>query len=216
MSAWSAAGRASTPSPPGRRARSTCATSTPADRDDMMARIGAIIDRTFVPGTTDGTHHQGRVPAADADPGGEAPVRDLCHRRRRHRLHNRRRIHRRLRRFRLHRGVGRADDLRGRPGRRQGAQPGRVFAHRQPGAARAGLRARYAAAGAGGTVAGSPRRCGGLVHPAGYLDAFGLVPSAKPMPPFGPFEWSRRFRRDVLRPPLSAPWRGGKRSSCWP
>ncbi len=61
--------------------------------------------------------------------------------RRRHRLPHRRRVHRRLCRFRLHRRRRDADDLRGRPGRRQGAQPGRIPAHRQPGAARAGLRA---------------------------------------------------------------------------
>ena len=129
----------------------------PPDRDDAMAHIAAIIERSFVPGTKAELTITRRIPAAGADADSEAAVRDLRAVRRGHRVHDRGRVHRRLRRFRLHRRGWRADDLRSGPGGRQGAQPGRVPAHRQPGAARASLRPGYPAAGTGGTVTADQR-----------------------------------------------------------
>ena len=152
MSAWSAAGRASTPWRPGRRARSTCAMSSTPDRDDAMARIGAIIERSFVPGTKAELTIRGEFLPLAQTPTAKRLFELYVAGRRGYRLRDRRRVHRRLRRFRLHRRRRRADDLRGRAGRRQGAQPGRVSAHRQPGAARAGLRPGDSETRAGGAV----------------------------------------------------------------
>ena len=103
-------------------------------------------------GHQDRNDRERRVPAADANADGETPVRTLCPGGGRYRLSNRRRIYRRLRGFRIYRRSGRSDDLRGRPGRRQGAQSGRVHADRQPRPARSGLRAGDHAAGCGGTL----------------------------------------------------------------
>ena len=122
------------------------------DRDDAMARIGAIIERSFVPGTKAELTIRGeflplvQTPTAKrlfevyvqaaADTGFETDGEFTggCAD------------------FRLHRRRRRTDDLRGGAGGRQGAQPGRVSAHRQPGAARAGVRPGDSETRAGGAV----------------------------------------------------------------
>ncbi len=113
----------------------------PPDRDDAMARIGAIIERSHVPGTKAELTIRGEFlplvqtptakrlfeiyvqSAADTGFNTDGEFTGGCAD------------------FRFHRRCRHADDLRGGTGGRQGAQPGRVPAHRQPGAARAGLRA---------------------------------------------------------------------------
>ena len=119
----------------------------PGDKDDIMARIGAIIERSSVAGTRAELTIKGEflpltqtqaakrlfelyVDSAAATgfqtagefTGGCAD-------------------------FGLHRGDGRADHLRGRAGRRQSPHPGGIPAHRQPGAAGPGLRTGDPAAG---------------------------------------------------------------------
>ena len=49
----------------------------PPDRDDAMARIGAIIERSHRAGHQGGTDDPRRIPAAGADADREATVRDL-------------------------------------------------------------------------------------------------------------------------------------------
>ena len=108
-----------------------------------MARIGAIIERSFVPGTKAELTVARRVPADDAE------------RRRRSGCSSSMWGRRGLPASRptgeftggcansgFTAGVGAPTICAVGPGRRQGTQPGRVPAPRQPGAARAGLRAR--------------------------------------------------------------------------
>ena len=125
---------------------------SPPDRDDAMARIGAIIERSFVPGTKAELTIRGEFlplvqtptakrlfeiyvrAAADTGFATDGEFTGGCAD------------------FRLHRRRRHADDLRRGTGGRQGAQPGRVPSHRQPGAARPGLRAGDPPAGAGRAV----------------------------------------------------------------
>ena len=121
----------------------------PPDRDDAMARIGTIIERSFVPGTKAELTIRGEFlplvqtptakrlfeiyvqSAADTGFKTDGEFTGGCAE------------------FRLHRRCRHADDLRGGTGGRQGAQPGRIPARRQPGAAGSGLRKGDPAAGAG-------------------------------------------------------------------
>ena len=112
----------------------------PPDRDDAMAHITAIIERAFVPGTRTELTVRGEFLPLVQTPTAKKTVRDLRAGRGRHRVRHSGRVYRRLCGFRFYRRCGCADDLRGRAGGRQGAQPRRVSAHRQPRPARAGLR----------------------------------------------------------------------------
>ncbi len=129
---------------------------SPPDRDDAMAQIAAIIERSFVPGTRAELTIRGEFLPLVQTPTAKKLFEIYVQAAADTGFTTRWRVHRRLRRFRLHRRGGRADDLRGGPGGRQGAQPGRVPADRQPGAAGAGLRPGDPAAGAGGAIAAAP------------------------------------------------------------
>ncbi len=71
----------------------------PPDRDDAMAHIAAIIERSFVPGTKTELDDTRRIPAAGAKRRSEEAVRDLRAVGSGHRVHHRGRVHRRLRRL---------------------------------------------------------------------------------------------------------------------
>ena len=75
----------------------------PADRDEVMGKIHAIIGRVLRPRHQGDADHPRRVPAADPDPGGGEAVRACTGGRGRERPFHHRRVQRRLRRQRLHR-----------------------------------------------------------------------------------------------------------------
>ena len=110
----------------------------PQDREEAMARIHDDRRPLLRARHARQALHPGRVPAADAEPGERAAVRGLPRGGGGERARHPGRVLRRLRRFRLHRGGRRADALRDRPGRRQGAQPGGVPGDRDHGAPRPG------------------------------------------------------------------------------
>ena len=107
MSASLAAGRRSTPSRPGRRARSICATSAAGPRGPRW-RIDASSDRERA-GHDGQARIARRIPAAGADARVQDAVRALSRPAAKMLACNRRRVRRRLRGFRLHRGRRHAD-----------------------------------------------------------------------------------------------------------
>ena len=80
--------------------------SKPPDRDDAMARIGAIIERSFVPGTRAELTIRGEFLPLVQTPTAKRLFEIYVQAAADTGFRDRRRVHRRLRRFRLHRGVG--------------------------------------------------------------------------------------------------------------
>ena len=93
----------------------------PADRDEVMGRLHAIIARSFIPGTRATLTIRGEFLPLTQTPEAAKLFGMYVDAAKESGSDGHRRILRRLRRQRLHRGGRRADHLRGRPGRRQGA-----------------------------------------------------------------------------------------------
>jgi glutamate carboxypeptidase len=102
------------------------------------AALSAILERTWLPGTTTRITRRGGVPAARADGGQPGAVRPLRRLRRRAGPHSRGGVRRRLGGLRLHCRGRRVDLVRHRAARGEGPLAGRSLSSGHAGAARSG------------------------------------------------------------------------------